>query len=332
MHTDVVDVPDYLRDFLFYMEVVKGRSSRTVNAYYIDLRTFLRYLKQQKLQADKSIDFEDITIADVPIEVIRAVTLNDVYAYLHYVTNERENNAKTRARKVSALKTFFRYLSTKTTLLSHNPVLELELPSLKKSLPRYLTLEQSLELLNVAASSENPEYAARDYCILTFFLNCGMRLSELVGIDISDVNGSEGALRGLGKGNKERIVYLNDACMRAYNDYLKVRPQDRKGTRALFLSRNGNRISRRRVQEIVEQALARCGLSGEGFSTHKLRHTAATLMYQHGHVDIRLLKEILGHENLSTTEIYTHVSSEQMKKAALSSPLANVKKTRKSGK
>lgn len=326
---EITDIPSYVRDFLFYMEVVKGRSKRTVEAYYIDLRTYLRFLKLQKNLVAKDTEFTSITIADVPIELIRTLTLNDIYAYLHYVTNNRENTVKTRARKATVLKVFFKYLNTKTALLPNNPISELEMPTPKKSLPKHLNLEQSLELLQVAANESNPEYAARDYCILTFFLNCGMRLSELVGINVSDMSEKDGTLRLLGKGNKERIIYLNSACIQACQNYLQHRSADTKNTHALFLSRNGNRISRRRVQEIVETALNRCGLGNAGLSTHKLRHTAATLMYQHGHVDIRILKEILGHENLATTEIYTHVSNEQMEKAMSVSPLSNVKISKK---
>lgn len=318
------DMPDYLRDFLFYLEIIKGRSFRTVDAYYIDIRTFLRFIKMQRSLVDSTIEFKDIEITDVPISIIRDITLNDVHEYLHYVSNERNNSAKTRARKASSLRVFFDYLNKKTELLPNNPVTELEFPTPKKALPKYLSLEQAIDLL---ASVDGP-YAERDYCILTLFLNCGLRLSELVGINCNDF--SDDTLRVIGKGNKERIIYINDACKLAVENYLPERPSI-KSTDALFISRNGNRISRRRVQEIVENALKKCGLGNAGFSTHKLRHTAATLMYQHGGVDVRILKEILGHENLATTEIYTHVSNEQMAKAMTDSPLSKVhKKTKKS--
>jgi len=317
MAFDAVDMPSYVKDFLFYQEIVKGRSPRTVEAYYIDIRTFLRFLKSKNNLVAKSTEFGEIQIADTPIELIQKVTLTDVHEFLHFLNRERGNSAKTRARKATVLRVFFKYLNTKTTLLPENPITELELPSQKKSLPKFLTLEQSIELLNTVESS-TPE---RDYCILTFFLNCGMRLSELVGINLNDISGN--TLRVLGKGNKERIIYLNDACLAAFNACKDKRP-DIRSTTALFVSRNGNRISRRRVQEIVELALKRAGLENAGLSAHKLRHTAATLMYQHGGVDIRVLKEILGHENLATTEIYTHVSSQQIESAVSKSPLSKI--------
>lgn len=322
-------MPSYLRDFLFYLEVVRGRSVRTVEAYYLDLRTFLRFLKRHRGLVPSNLPMEEIAIDDVSIEELRTVTLADLYAFLQFVARDRENNAKTRARKASTLRVFFGYLHAKAGLLQSNPTQQLDIPTPKKTLPRYLTLEQSIELLARTAEDEQSGFAERDYCMLTLFLNCGMRLSELVGISLSDLDERGGTLRVLGKGNKERMVYLNEACVQAIKDYRSVRPEDRKRTGALFLSRNGNRISRRRVQEIVETALARAGLANAGLSTHKLRHTAATLMYQHGHVDIRVLKEILGHENLATTEIYTHVSSEQIRNAASASPLAKVPKTKK---
>jgi len=292
-----------------------------VEAYYTDLRTFLRYIKQQSGRADAETPFAKISIEDITIEQIREITLSDVYAFLNYTMSQRENQSKARARKVSSIRSFFKYLTTKAGLLGENPVKDLELPSSKKSIPKYLTLEESLELLS-AVSTSSPQ---RDTCILVLFLNCGMRLSELVGINIQDIRGN--TVRLLGKGNKERIVYLNDACLFAVEQYLEVRvpPTDVTHKNALFISSRGTRLTPRRVQQIVEDCMRTAGLSNRGYSPHKLRHTAATLMYQHGGVDIRVLKEILGHSNLATTEIYTHVSDKQIEKAANASPLANVK-------
>jgi len=292
-----------------------------VEAYYTDLRTFLRYIKQQSGRADAETPFAKISIEDVTIEQIQEITLSDVYAFLNYTMSQRENQSKARARKVSSIRSFFKYLTTKAGLLGENPVKDLELPSSKKSIPKYLTLEESLELLS-AVSTSSPQ---RDTCILVLFLNCGMRLSELVGINIQDIRGN--TVRLLGKGNKERIVYLNDACLFAVEQYLEVRvpPTDVTHKNALFISSRGTRLTPRRVQQIVEDCMRTAGLSNRGYSPHKLRHTAATLMYQHGGVDIRVLKEILGHSNLATTEIYTHVSDKQIEKAANASPLANVK-------
>lgn len=321
--TEYQDCPDYLKEFLFYILTIRGRSKRTVDAYYIDLRTFLRYIKCVKTikqDPDNQDDFLKIQIKDISIEDISSITLSDVYAFLSFAANDRDNNAKTRSRKVSSIRSFFRYLTLKSNYLKTNPVENLEVPSTKQSMPRYLTLEESLELLTHIESS-NYE---RDFCIVTLFLNCGMRLSELVGINLYDIR--ENTIRLLGKGNKERMIYLNDACQTAISAYLGVRipPNNEKHRDALFLSSRGTRITPRRVEQIIADCLRQAGLEGQGYSPHKLRHTAATLMYQHGNVDIRVLKEILGHVSLSTTEIYTHVSNTQMENAAKNSPLSNV--------
>lgn len=327
MQANYTDCPQYLQDFLFYMLTIRGRSPKTVDAYYVDLRTFLRYIKLTKGNLSTDIDFQAIEIQDVSIDVIKDITLSDVYSFLSYAMSERANNAKTRSRKISSIRALFKYLTVKAGLLSDNPVKDLELPTGKKSVPKYLTLEESLELI----SSVEGKYSQRDYCIITLFLNCGMRLSELVGINTQDIR--DNTIKLLGKGNKERIIYLNDACLYAIEEYSKVRPTPSVAAdrNALFLSTHGKRLSPRRVQQIVDSCLKSAGLSGKGYSPHKLRHTAATLMYQHGNVDIRVLKEILGHANLATTEIYTHVSDKQIENAANLSPLSKVKVGGKGG-
>ena len=319
------DVPKELRDFLFYMLTIRGRSSRTVDAYYVDLRTFLRYIRFLKDSSVELLEFTNIPVDEMPFSMIASITLSDVYDFLNFTLSERSNNAKTRSRKVSSIRMFFKYMTTTAGLLPDNPVKDLEVPSVRKSLPKYLTLEESIELLS-AVSTKYPE---RDYCIVTLLINCGMRLSELVGINLNDIR--DNTIKLLGKGNKERVIYINDACIHALEQYLRVRPQTQfaKDKSALFLSRNGRRLSPRRVEQIVEECLKSAGLSSKGYSPHKLRHTAATLMYQHGNVDIRVLKELLGHANLSTTEIYTHVSNTQLEQAAGRSPLANIKINKK---
>ena len=322
------DCPKELRDFLFYMLTIRGRSARTVEAYYIDLRTFFRYLLWANDCRFSDTPFEEIDILLVTPKIISDVSLSDVYSFLNYTADDRQNNPRTRSRKVSSIRSFFKYLTTTVSLLEVNPVKDLEMPSVRKTLPKYLTLEESLELL-ANISTKFPE---RDYCIITLLINCGMRLSELVGINLGDIR--DNTMRLLGKGNKERVVYLNDACLHAIEQYLQIRadgpaPKSRDGD-ALFLSRTGSRLTPRRVEQIVEECLRSAGLSGKGYSPHKLRHTAATLMYQHGNVDIRVLKELLGHQNLSTTEIYTHVSNSQLEQAAERSPLSHVKIDKKS--
>lgn len=315
------ECPIIIKDFLGYMQTIKGKSPRTINEYYIDLRTFFRYMKFSKQLIDRDISFNEIDISDMTIDIVKEITLTNIYEYLNYVLAERKNNPATRSRKVSSLRSFFKYLTNKTGQLKDDPTKELDSPKLKSSLPKFLTLEESLELLN----SVDGNYKERDYCILTLFLNCGMRLSELVSLNTRDIR-SDGAIKLTGKGNKERIVYLNDACRMALDKYLQVRPvEGLQDKNALFISRLKRRISPKTVQFLVNKYLKAIGLDGQGYSVHKLRHTAATLMYQHGNVDIRILKDILGHENLGTTEIYTHVSSAQMKQAAASNPLAKVK-------
>lgn len=311
--------PPVLVQFMGYLSTVKAKSDKTVREYYLDLRTFFRYMKLRRGMVPADIDFEEISISDLDLDMIRTITLSDVYEYLNYLTNARKNGPAARARKVSSLRTFFKYLTVRTHLLEKNPIEELESPKIKKSLPKYLTLEQSKQLL------QEPEgkYKERDFCMLTLFLNCGIRLSELCGIDLGDIR-SDHTLKVTGKGNKERIVYLNQACLDAIEAYLRVRPRsDLKDRNALFISYQKKRISSQMVQHIVKRYLTEIGL--ESYSTHKLRHTAATLMYQYGHVDVRVLQEILGHENLGTTEIYTHLSNKQMRDAAELNPLANVK-------
>ena len=316
------DAPQVIREYLGYIKTIKGKSKLTAAEYYTDLRTFFRYIKLKRNLVDTNTEFEDIKINDVDIALIKTITLMDIFEYMNYLVDERQNSASTRARKSSSLRSFFKYLTNKTGQLTYNPLQELELPKIKSSLPKFLTLEQSIDLLK----SVNGPYKERDYCILVLFLNCGMRLSELVGINLKDIS-SNNTIKITGKGNKERIIYLNEACINAINSYMKVRPTEKlagKDRDALFISRNHKRISPKTVQYIVKKYLARIDLDKQGYSTHKLRHTAATLMYQYGEVDIRILKDILGHENLGTTQIYTHVSDKQMKDAAQSNPLSKI--------
>ncbi|WP_295217873.1 tyrosine-type recombinase/integrase [Ruminococcus sp.] len=329
MEIDRTQCPDFFLDYILYITVTKSLSSRTVQEYYLDIRLFLKYLRMmQDPQYQDTDDLQQIPILDMQVSMLEKVQLQDLYNYLYYVTEERENHDRARGRKVSALRSFFGYLCHHQNVISHDPTERLELPSPKKTLPRYLTLEQSQQLLQ----SLDTAYPERDYCILTLFLNCGIRLSELVGLNLTDINMKEAKMRVLGKGNKERMVYLNEACMDALQAYLKVRELPEGSTeKAVFLSKRHTRISKRRVQQIVETALEQADLGGQGYSTHKLRHTAATLMYQYGNVDALTLKEVLGHASTSTTEIYTHLSNQILKHATDSSPLAHFEKQKKEG-
>lgn len=322
------DCPDFLRDFLFYMETIKGRSTRTVDGYYLDLRSFLRFLLIKNHCADASVDYTEIKISNASFDLIKNATRLDAMEFLAEFQQNHDNHAKARSRKVSAIRSFYKYLNVSIGKLSENPMQNLETPSLKKALPKYLTLEQALELLTHIETN----FTERDFCMITLFLNCGMRLSELCGINLADIK--DNRLKLLGKGNKERIVYLNESCLNAIYSYLDVLNSGEKVKRvdkdALFLNRAGKRIGPRRVEQIVEDCLKQAGLDGMGISPHKLRHTAATLLYQNAGVDIRVLKELLGHESLSTTEIYTHVSNRQIEDASNKSPLKNVRQTKKS--
>lgn len=316
------DAPQVVKDYLYYLQTIKGKSQKTVDEYYIDLRTFFRFIKTRRRLVPDGAEFENIKIDDITIDLIKTITLNDAYEYMDYLMRERENQNATRARKCSSLKGYFDYIYTKKHLIDSNPIAELEVPKKKKALPKYLTLEQSIELLN-SIEGANKE---RDYCIITLFLNCGLRVSEMAGLNYTDIR-TDNTIRVVGKGNKERVIYLNSACIDAINDYKRVRPvDDVKDKKALFISRNHQRMSVKTIQSMVYKYLEKIGLNAQGYSCHKLRHTAATLMYQHGGVDVRVLKDVLGHENLGTTEIYTHLSSEQMKNAADSNPLSKIKK------
>ncbi len=311
------DVPVFLKDFLIYIEVIQGKSKATANEYLRDLRTFLRYVKC-KFNLATFEDFENIPIDDVSVEVLDKIDLSFLYEYMYYISTERKNSANARARKVSSLKSFFKYLTSKTNLLSDNPAKNLDAPKIPAQLPKYLTLDESKKLLNGVGG----EFEIRNYCILTLFLNCGLRVSELTGINISSITDEKFTV--IGKGNKERTIYLNSACKSAIEEYLKVRPREGVIDRdALFLSKRKTRISVKMVQVVVKNALDAAGLDSKMYSAHKLRHTAATLLYKHGHVDVRALQEILGHKHLSTTQIYTHVSNDQLKDAISKNPLAD---------
>lgn len=315
------DAPEPLASFLIYIESIQGKSPKTADEYFYDLRTFYRFLKLYFHKTDSSDSFEEISIEDVDIEMLRAVDLHVLYEYMNYLNRVRGNSATSRARKIASLKSFYKYLFSKVNLIDENPTAELESVKTTKQLPKHFTLEDSVALLQ-AIDDRN---AVRDYCILTLFLNCGMRLAELVSINTTDIHGD--TLVVIGKGGKERTIYLNQACLTAIQAYLPVRNKQTPSAQdkyALFLSERNQRISRRTVQYTVEKYVKKLGLDPHKYTTHKLRHTAATLMHQSG-VDIRVLQEILGHKQLSTTEIYTHINNDQMRDAVKTNPLSQMK-------
>lgn len=319
--------PEFINAFLDYSITILNKSPNSIKEYNYDLAMFFRFMKMH-LSLTKKTNLEDIIIKDFPTSALKQITLEDIHAFLAYLTIENRSKAATRARKVSTIRIFFQYLAQKTNLIEINPAQNLETPKQDKRIPKYLSLEDSKKLLNsTAQENKDNRNTERDYAIITLFLNCGMRLSELVGINIKDIDFSECKLNVIGKGNKERVIYLNKACMKAIEDYLKVRPTEGihyESKNALFLSERRERISNRTVQYTVDKELRKAGLDTKKYSTHKLRHTAATLMYQYGNVDIRALQELLGHESIATTEIYTHVSNQQVREAVEKNPLADI--------
>ncbi|MFU0823859.1 tyrosine recombinase XerC [Clostridium sp.] len=314
-------LPECLNEFLNYLSTIKGKSKNTINGYKYDLSMFFRFVKLYRGYIKDDIDFEEIPIDDIDEKLIKKIKLSDLYAFISFTENYRNNGNYARARKVASLKSFFKYLYSKAKIIEENPALELETPKINKRNPIYLSLDESKLLLS-CIDGENKE---RDYCIITLFLNCGLRLSELCSIDISKIKTD--TLTIIGKGNKERTVYLNTACLKALHTYLPIRltknnKLDEKDKDALFISRNNRRINKRSVELLVKKYISKAGLDYQKYSPHKLRHTAATLMYKYGNVDIRSLQKILGHENVSTTQIYTHVDDETLRQAVSSNPLS----------
>lgn len=321
MKSDYFDLPIMAQDFLSYMDTIKGKSINTISEYHYDLRSFFRFLKLHYKLVPNDVDMDSVVVTDLDISFIKKISLSDLYAFMSYLSIDKSNKVASRARKVACIKSFFNYLTTKAKVLEINPAKELEAPKIGKRMPKYLNIDESKKLLN-AVDGPNKE---RDYAIIVLFLNCGLRLSELVSLNISQI--ADDKMTVIGKGNKERTVYLNHACKNALNEYMRVRPKEKlKDKNALFLSERKQRISSRTVQVIVKKYLEMAGLDTTKYSPHKLRHTAATLMYQYGNADIRSLQEILGHESVATTEIYTHINDEHLQNAIDNNPLADFEK------
>ena len=323
------DCPNILRDFLAYHENIKAQSPKTISEYFLDLRMFLRFIKLMRNEMPMNTDLNIIPIKDIDLTFIASISTSEIFDFLSYLANDRIINpesyvsdkgisATSRARKLSAIKSFYKYLTVRTKQLTDNPVADLEYPKLRKSLPKYLTMAESASLLK-SVSGPNEK---RDYAILMLFLNCGIRRSELVGLNLTDVY--EDRIRVVGKGNKERFVYFGSACRKAIDAYLPIRnKQVLSDNRALFGSRDSNRISVTAVHRLVKKALLQAGLDPDQFSAHKLRHTAATMMLSGG-VDVKTVQEVLGHENLNTTQIYTHIENTELKIAAEANPLSKL--------
>lgn len=322
--------PEFLNSFLDYSRTYKNKSPESVNQYNSDLTMFLRYMKYHFKLTDEK-EMTNINIDDFSLEQLSKIKEEDIHYFISYLSLKRNCGPATCARKISTIRIFFKYLCVTAKKIEENPAQYLETPKLNKRLPKYLTLEDSKKLLNTSYTDEKNKNKERDFAIITLFLNCGLRLSELVGINISDINFNDKKMTVIGKGNKERTIYLNDACIDAINSYLVVRPKEgvkkdsKNSDKALFLSNYKQRISKRTVEMVVSKELNNSGLDIKKYSTHKLRHTAATLMYKNG-ADIRSLQELLGHESISTTEIYTHVDNEQVRSAVNKNPLSDFNK------
>lgn len=318
------NLPMLVKDFLNYLETIKGKSINTINAYKTDLSVFFKFIKVYKgYQLDDNIQFIDIPIDDINSDFIKSIKLTDMYAFLSYAEKQRNNSNYARARKVATLKSFYNYLHNKAKVIEFNAAAELESPKINERHPIYLTLDQSIELLD-SLDKSNKNYE-RDYCILVFFLNCGLRVSELCSIEINKIKSD--TLTIIGKGNKERTIYLNSVCIKALEQYLSVRDDSKaisKDKNYLFLSVRNTPINKRTVEILVKKHISNAGFTNAKYTPHKLRHTAATLMYKHGNVDIRSLQNILGHESISTTQIYTHVDEDQLRDAVNSNPLSNL--------
>lgn len=322
-----------IREYASYKSSIQGCSQKTVDEYLLDLRTFFRFLIARDLDiTPETAEFYGIDVSLVGLERLRGVTQDNVYQFLFYAGTVRGNHWSARARKLAAVRSLYKYLVSKRHYLDENPTIDIDTPKSQKTLPKVLSLEESLRLLEAARTDVEAPHHVRDYAILTLFLNCGMRVSELAGIDLDDVEDDLRSLRVMGKGSKERVIYLNDACRAALSDYLAIRRGPQYvgvQEKALFLSQRNVRISVKTLQAMVYRYLKRAGLGSKHYSVHKLRHTAATLMYQSGNVDVRVLKDILGHEQLNTTQIYTHVSNREMEEAMSQNPLAELTQKKK---
>ena len=325
---DFKALPSFLRDYASYLAAIKGNSEKTVCEYLLDLRTFFRYYKVNRDGLDLSeAEFEQLTVSDITIDDAKKVSAQHIINFLMYAGFDRKNSTTTRMRKLSALKSFFRYAHTKRHLIDNNPTTDVDAPKKNSTLPKYMSVEEAVRLLETVRSDTESKTVQRDYTIIALFLNTGMRLSELVGLNLESFDSELTYVKVIGKGNKERIIYLNNAARAAVASYLRIRLDPkyiRTSTGALFLSQREQRISAKTVQWVVYKYLQLAGLGAKGLSVHKLRHTAATLMYQSGKVDIRVLKDILGHEQLNTTQIYTHVVNRNIEEAVSNNPLSDV--------
>lgn len=324
--------PLILDDYLSYLKSIRALSEKTIREYRYDLINFIYFQILRKVYFnDKENLNNDIKNERININklfnrsFINDINIQDMYSYISYLDNELNDNSSTRSRKISALRSFYKYLHQEIEIIDNNITEKLRNPKIQKRQPVYLTLSETELLLDTINKEKNEFLKNRDLAIVFTFLTTGMRLSELVSVDLKDIKDDHFSI--VGKGNKERTIYLTKNCIDLIDNYIMIRKNYLKEIKvdALFISTRKNRISNRAVQSTVEKYLKRAGFDTRVYSTHKLRHTAATLMYKYGNVDIRALKDVLGHESVSTTQIYTHLDDEDLKNAVNKNPLSNLK-------
>lgn len=324
--------PLILKDYLSYLKSIRGLSKKTISEYNYDLINFISFQILRKVYFDDFDKFQaDLEKSKVDSNkifnksFINDINIQDMYAYISHLDNELNDNTSTRSRKISALRSFYKYLHQEIEMIDNNISEKLRNPKIQKRQPVYLTLSETEHLLATISKEKNEFLRNRDMAIVFTFLTTGMRLSELVSVNLNDIKNDHFSI--IGKGNKERTIYLTKNCIDLIDNYIRIRKKYLKDKKidALFISTRKNRISNRAVQSTVEKYLKKAGFDTSVYSTHKLRHTAATLMYKYGNVDIRALKDVLGHESVSTTQIYTHLDNEDLKRAVNKNPLSNIK-------
>ena len=327
--------PKFLNNFLKYKRFIEFEAKTTTDQLYFALRTFLRYIKlylydNDKLETITRDEFQIIDVSNVTIKDLKKINSFELEKYLKFLSDKLKNDNKTRNRKLASCKRLFEYLYV-NNLINYNPTKSMTSVRTEKRLPKYLNLDESKKLLSVTINS-NQVNKIRNYAITCIFLNCSIRLSELTGINLSDIkiDKTEKTIRIHGKGNKERLLYLNAAVCEAIKAYIEVRPKlgkEFKDYNALFLSSQKKRISNRTVEQIIKDNLSKAlnkDLDVKEYKTHTLRHTGASLLYNENNVDIFILKRILGHKSLDSTQIYTHVSNKKMKEIMMNCTISSI--------
>lgn len=323
----------YLNSFSLYLKEICYFEDSSILSYQYDVIIFLKFIKCLFNPEDipDTISYESIEIEDITLDMLRQVTSKEIHAFLYFLA-ENDYKPTSRCKKFYVLCNFFNYLYQEKRVIFHNPTSTIDFNKDNEKIPIYLSKKKLKKLFTTFRGEQSSQLAKRDYCILVLISSLGLRIQEVVNIDLTDFNLETGKIKILGKGSKERLLYLNESCVKALRDYLTIRSDISKknkdeinANQALFITKRGNRISRRSIEYIVEQRVSLAGLDSNMYSAHKLRHTAATLMYQDG-TDILVIQEILGHSSISSTEIYTHTQDKDIKRAINHNPLAHFAK------